>query len=84
MPTPGLMHRCVAVTEIQQVENRCPIVSLGNEVSVDVMNHAWERKFVYCSVDTLLALRLKTKGSHYFIREFDATNFSERNKIQTE
>jgi len=40
MPTPGLMHRCVAVTEIQQVENRCPIVSLGNEVSVDVMNHA--------------------------------------------
>jgi len=59
---------------------------LGNEFSVDVINHAWERKFVYCSVDTFFALRMVTKGqaSHYFLQEFDATNFSERDENQWE
>jgi len=34
---------------------------LGNEISVDVMNHAWERKLVYSSADTLFISRLETK-----------------------
>ena len=43
---------------------------LENDIAVDVMNHVWERKFVYCSEDTLLALRMETKGqtSHYLIQ----------------
>jgi len=59
---------------------------LGNEISVDVMHHAWERKLVHYSVDTvhysLCAWRLK--ASQYFIQEFEATDFNERNKNQTE
>ena len=35
---------------------------LQNEFAVDVMNHAWEWKFVYCSVDTIYTLLLETKG----------------------
>jgi len=34
-------------------------VCLQNEFADDVMNHAWERKFVYCSVDTFFALRME-------------------------
>jgi len=34
---------------------------LGNEFSVDVMIHAWERKFVYCSVETFSALRFEAE-----------------------
>jgi len=34
-------------------------VCLLNEFADDVMNHAWERKFVYCSVDTFFALRME-------------------------
>jgi len=35
---------------------------LGNAISVDAMNHAWERKLVSCSAETLFALQLETKG----------------------
>jgi len=55
---------------------------LGNAFSVDVMDRAWERKFIYCSVDALFAVRLETKASHYFKQEFDVINFGERNKKQ--
>jgi len=51
-----------------------------------VINHTWEQKFVYCSVDTLCALRMESEGqaSQYLIQEFDATNYNERNNNQTE
>jgi len=39
---------------------------LGNSFSVDVMIHAREWKFVYCSIDTCFAMRLKITASHYF------------------
>jgi len=59
---------------------------LENEFAFDVMNHVWERKFVYCSEDTLFALRMETKGqaSHYLIQKFDATHLNERSKSRTE
>jgi len=52
----GLVQHCNGVTEFKQVETRCPITYLGNAFSVDVINHGWEQKFVYCLVDTLFPL----------------------------
>jgi len=44
--------------------------------------HAWERKFrlLFGRQTIRSALTWRLKVSRYFIQEFNATNFSERNK----
>jgi len=37
---------------VRRPETKRPIMRVGTAISVDVMIYAWERKFVYCSVDT--------------------------------
>jgi len=48
---------------------------LGNAFSVDVINHAWEQKFIYCTVDILFALRLETKGIQLLYTEVYCDQF---------
>ena len=51
-------------------EPRRTIMCLGNAFSVDMMIHAWERKFVLCSVNTWFAMRRRPKETHYLMRDF--------------
>jgi len=57
-------YECSAVMVSQNSKQaawtRRPIMCLGNAFSADVMIHARERKFVYCSMDTWFAMRLET------------------------
>ena len=64
------LQYCNGVTEFKQVLRTRRPKYLGNKFAADVMNHAWERKFVYCSVETLCAVRIETKkqASHYCIQ----------------
>jgi len=58
-----IVQYCNGVTVLGRWRTRCPPnMHLQNEFTVDVMNHAWEWKFVYCSVDTIYTLLLETKG----------------------
>ena len=46
----GFVQRWNVYRNIKQAENEtCSRSYTGNEVSVDAMAHAWERKFVFCS-----------------------------------
>jgi len=68
-------HACASLVHALQCRLRAwqPITFLGNAYSVDVMIHAWERKFVYCSADTRDSqCDWRLKASHYIIREPNA------------
>jgi len=68
----------MCVTKFNQTENKTSSRVFDNAFSIDVMIHAWERKFVYCWYmrDSQCIWRL-------FVRESNATNFSKRNKNKT-
>ena len=55
-------HGCIAMVSgnLNRLRARRQI-DLGKELAVTAMNHAW-KKFVCCSVDTLFALRMLSKG----------------------
>jgi len=67
------------VTKFKQTENEAcnRVVGKYSKYSVDVVNHALERKFVYFSIDTrfaMIAVRLRLNAPRYLIRESDAEN----------
>jgi len=50
-------------------------VLVAPQISVNVVIHAWERKFVQCSIDAryaMIAMRLETKVTHYIRWESNA------------
>jgi len=63
-----------------KLRTKRPIPCLGNAFSVDVMNHAGERK---SSLDARFAIYLETKGISQHSRDSNAKQrsiYSERNK----
>jgi len=48
------------------------------------MSHAWDGNFDAVRLKHYSFSAWRLKATHYFIQDFDATNFSESNRNQTE